>query len=636
MNKRRNLGFIPHLCASLTLLTSHAAAQQGSRIPVALRGEFLAVDRAGHAVPNIRVGGREAPCKPIGCPIPSDAALGRQPLSFPDAVNVTVAGKPAPTEINVAPDFSKLLIAPKQQQQQVNVQADAAGIIATTPGTFKPPINVTELNNFLTKQLGRPFKLESRLTPQQLQDIRNLPTSPQSLSPRLTAQELERLQEFLAARSDFRGFTGFDLSRPAFQVLNPFQIDQLDLRFAPGIQNSRDIEDLLDKSLRLTGQSSFAGVARERLKAQLLNGTVPTLTYTLNPELLQWLREAAPPDACTQVQEIQVADRASQVAYRTAVDNYGVDIRLDPTAEPVGGQGTAVERIQTMSLSARSSSWSVLLRRNYGVTDQQRRPIPQNNLSVYLLDSLDDEGKKDLFSRTVKLKSNDIVEFIGHGTHLKEIIMAIANVPKEAFRIVPVCDGSGCSTAKVIMGVCQAAAEKISSPGRRVLVNMSFSTPLPGRLLQEVMKFAASKGVVFLAAHGNAPRLTENAEITEESPFSCAKYVKGDRCHHFPGDWAYSSRGEGAMQGVYSVSAASCTANVWSKSSYTRADLPADRVQSLPPSVYFPGSWPFMVKLNGQEKYADYNGTSFATAVATAIMIRNGDLKGHARLNGRC
>ncbi|WP_343754997.1 S8 family serine peptidase [Deinococcus depolymerans] len=551
-------------------------------------------------------------------------------------MNVKVAGKPAPTEINVAPDFSKLLTTPKQQRQQVNVQADAAGIIATTPGTFKPAINVTELNNFLTEQLGRPFKLESRLTPQQLQEIRNLPTSPQSLSPRLTAQELERLQEFLAARSDFRGFTGFDLSRPTFQVLNPFQVKQLDLQFAPGSQNTRDIDDLLDRSLRLTGQTSFTGGAREKLKAQLLNGTVPTLTYTLDPKLLQNLQGAAPPDACTQVQEIQVADRASQVAYRTAVDNYGVDIRLDPTAEPVGGQGTAVGRIQTMTPAARSSSWSVLSRRNYGVAGQPTSQGLQNNLSVYLLDSLDAEGADDPFRRTVKLKSSESVEFVGHGIHLKEIIMAIANVPKEAFRIVPVCDGSGCSTAKVIMGVCQAAAEKISSPGRRVLVNMSFSTPLPGQFLQEVMKFAASKGVVFLAAHGNAPRLTEDAEITEESPFSCAKYVKDDRCHHFPGDWAYSSRGAGAMQGVYSVSAASCTANVWSKSSYTRADLPADRAQSLPPSVYFPGSWPFPIKLNGQETYANYNGTSFATAVATSIMIRNGDLNAYARLNGRC
>ncbi|WP_172417898.1 S8 family serine peptidase [Deinococcus indicus] len=551
-------------------------------------------------------------------------------------MNVTVAGKPAPTEINVAPDFSKLLTTQKQQRQQVNVQADAAGIIATTPGTFKPPINVIELNNFLTEKLGRPFKLESRLTPQQLQEIRNFPTSPQSLSPRLTAQELERLQEFLAARSDFRGFTGFDLSRPPFQALNPFQINQLDLRFAPGTQNNKAIEDLLDKSLRLTGQSSFTGVAREKLKAQLLNGTVPTMTYTLNPELLQRLQGSTPPDACTQVQEIEVADRASQVAYLTAVDNYGVNLRLDPTAEPVGGQVTAVGRIQTMTPAARSSNWSILSRRNYGVAAQPRPQVMQDNLSVYLLDSLAADEKNDYFRRTVNLASGVRVEFSGHGIHLKEIIMAIANVPERAFRILPVCDGSGCSTAKVIMGVCQAAAEKISSPDRRVLVNMSFSTPLPGQLLQGVMEFAASKGVVFLAAHGNAPDMTESAEIAGASPFSCANHVKGDRCHHFPGDWAYSSRGAGAMQGVYSVSAASCTANVWSKSSYTRADLPADRVQSLPPSVYFPGSWPFMVKLNGQEKYADYNGTSFATAVATAIMIRNGDLKAHARLKGRC
>ncbi|WP_168174543.1 S8 family serine peptidase [Deinococcus sp. LM3] len=650
MNKRRNLGLIPHLCAALTMLTSHAAAQQLD-LGEALRGPLFATQgqmlkvKGSEAGTSIYVGGRKESCSVEECVIPQNAALGRQTLRFEPPGNLTVNGLLTPKNIYILPsDKAKVKVflneIPFQDNDLRSIDRELAYFNSSSGYINDNFLTINDLDYVMSSRLGESFSLSSRITPGDLKNIRQVDSSSASypLWAYLSPTEAKILEKYLKELKNKNGGAvaiRIPFGKPANIALDNFTSRKSVINLPNSITRSNSFAEKLLRQYEQTNGEKISQNTRQLLTSRLMAGNLPVILYGISDIAKKNLgfSSYSVPRACSKLRYLTVKSADEFGFYTWLSREYSLGVSIDPTAEPIGGQLPEQEGVETFLKSVSESRQEALISRNYGHAEMSSgldASQPKLPAIVFILDTMEDDGI-DKYSRKVKISNSVELFFEGHGRLIKDIISAVNEDAPIQFKAIKICENGVCGMEKLIASVCQAAAVKIGNPEHRVLINMSFSTPLPGKTLQSVIEYAAKEGVEIIASHGNAPKERQNDSPAEPLGYSCRNYTLGDMCHHFPGDWSKN------QQSIISVAPVDCGPDKkWSISKYSRAALPAGSAQSVPPSVYFPGSWPFPVKLNGQETYADYNGASFATAVATAIMIRNGHLKGHARPDGRC
>lgn len=654
MNKRRNLGFIPHLCASLTLLTSppltsHAAAQQldlgeALRGPLfATQGQLLKVS-GNPAGTSIYVGGRKESCGVEGCVIPQSAALGRQTLRFEPSGAVTVSGLFPPKNIYILPsDGKKVKVflgeTPHPENELRSIDRELAYFNSYSGSARVNSLTINDIDYEMSRRLGKSFSLGSRITPGDLKNIRQADSLNASypLWAYLSPNETKVLEKYLKELKNQNGGAvsiGIQLGKPINAIPTDFLSGKGVIVLPSRISGDKAFAGELLKKYEQISREKIAQNTRQLITNRLVAGSLPINLYGINSTAKKNLgfgSYLAPP-ACSKLKYL-AAESAVEIGFYTWLSReYSLDVSIDPTAEPVGGQTSIQEDVETFLEAESKSRRKALVSRNYGNSGMVSEVDNSQSSSpaiVFILDTMDNKGT-DTYTRRVKISEDSEIVFEGHGKLIKDIISEVNKDATIKFEAIKICEDGICRMEKLIASVCQAAAVKIGNPKHRVLVNMSFSTPIPGETLRSVIEYAVKEGVEIIASHGNAPKKSQNANHAEPLGYSCRDYTTGDLCHHFPGDWSKDQKS------IISVAPVDCGAGRWKISDYSRASLPENAAKSVSPSVYFPGSWPSRVTLKGSETFANYNGSSFATAAATAMLIKMGNAKVYAEPGGRC
>ncbi|GBF04177.1 hypothetical protein DAERI_010349 [Deinococcus aerius] len=374
---------------------------------------------------------------------------------------------------------------------------------------------------------------------------------------------------------------------------------------------------ILPDTLRQNQRELLKGVNGEAIRRALssLRGGVNSRVYAPNGRVEAYFRGLGVSgdgmDLCATSYSLPIlsADEARVLgAIYAEPDNLPADIA--PTKE-LGTETTAPPNPAAQRKSEQAGH-----EENVG-TLEAVRPSPRPGKYrpiIYVIDTMteDEAGRQrdDYVSR-----DGAGTPHYGHGRHIAAIIKQLFEAPPEDLVSLAACDSSGrCATPKVIHAICQAIMARRTT-GRPVLVNLSLSTPVPGKYLRQVIDLAVREGVMFVAAHGSGTPLRPGS-------YECRELQDEDQCHYFPADWSAVAGPLG--QHVISVAALERAdgSSQWSDYPYGRVVLAGGR--NIPPDVRAPGVFyfPSPETPNSAGERFRFPGTSFAAPVVTGLLAQ--------------